>query len=74
MRPTQGRRERIMSNLTFIKGNDVSTTSLLIASELQYAHKDITAHIAKHRSRLEQLGNFYAGNVKINTRKEMNHE
>jgi len=56
-----------MNQLAFIKQNDVFTNTWVVAQNIGYAHKDITDHITKHKTRFKKMGNCYAVNVKITT-------
>ena len=54
-----------MTQLAFIKNNDVYTDSLLIANELGRDHQSIVINITRYKDRLKALGNLLTGSRKI---------
>ena len=55
-----------MSNLVFIKNNDVFTNSLIIAGNLDYEHKSIVKHFRTYKNRFERHGALATQRVESN--------
>ena len=53
-----------MANLVELKGDDVFTTSLIIAEETGNKHKSVVALIKKHRSDFEDFGKICFSDLK----------